>query len=213
MNTNHTPNKNKLTPVNQLENIVHFLFEAGMLRHVPRSGYPLLGTGKENVAEHSYRTAIIGYILAKESGAKASHTSVLCLFHDLPETRTGDLNYLHQLYVEDKAKKALEDAVSDTSVGNSILELWEEYTECITTESILAHDADQLDLALNLRVEENLGNPYAQKWLKNLSKRLKSKIAKELYKLILVADHNAWWYEQKHPSWWETRCTNKEHSS
>ena len=35
-----------------------------MLKKTPRTGYQFLGTGKESVAEHSFRTAIIGYVLA-----------------------------------------------------------------------------------------------------------------------------------------------------
>lgn len=47
---------NSYTSLNNtsIEKVVHFLFEAGMLRHTPRSGYPFLCTGRENVAEYSY---------------------------------------------------------------------------------------------------------------------------------------------------------------
>lgn len=59
---------------------------------------------------------------------------------------------------------------------------------------------------LNLKVEQNLGNPYAKKCLKNLFNRLKSNLAKALYNVILVSDHTDWWYKQKDKRWWETRC-------
>lgn len=195
-----------------IKNIVQFFFEAGMLRYIPRSGYPFLGTGKENVAEHSYRTAIIGYILAKECGANPEHTSLLCLFHDFPEVRIGDLNYINHIYVKANARKALKDSISGINIGESILSLWDEYSNCQTLEAIFAHDADQLDLALNLKVEQNLGNPYAKNWLENLFSRLKSSLAKELYHVILISDHTDWWYKQKNKCWWETRELEKDDS-
>ncbi|MBW1775527.1 MAG: HD domain-containing protein, partial [Deltaproteobacteria bacterium] len=46
--------------------LINFLFEVGMLKKTPRSGYQFLGTGQESVAEHSFRTAIIGYMLSLE---------------------------------------------------------------------------------------------------------------------------------------------------
>ena len=45
----------------QLDRMTDFFHEAGMLRHTPRSGYAFLGSGAENVAEHSFRTAVMGY--------------------------------------------------------------------------------------------------------------------------------------------------------
>ena len=77
----------------RLSRLADFLFEAGMLRKTPRTGYQFLGTGQENVAEHSFRTAVIGFVLAEMAGANAERTAMLCLFHDLHEARTGDFNY------------------------------------------------------------------------------------------------------------------------
>ena len=51
-----------------MQRLTDFLNEVGMLRHTPRSGYAFLGSGRETVAEHSHRTAVIGYVLAKKIG-------------------------------------------------------------------------------------------------------------------------------------------------
>jgi 5'-deoxynucleotidase YfbR-like HD superfamily hydrolase len=48
-----------------MKNIANFLFEAGMLKRTPRSGFQFLGTGAESVAEHILRTSYIGYALGK----------------------------------------------------------------------------------------------------------------------------------------------------
>lgn len=44
----------------RLERLADFFNEVGMLRHTPRTGYAFLGSGKENVAEHSYRVSVMG---------------------------------------------------------------------------------------------------------------------------------------------------------
>ena len=52
-----------------MQRLTDFLNEVGMLRHTPRSGYKFLGSSRETVAEHSHRTAVIGYALAKKNGS------------------------------------------------------------------------------------------------------------------------------------------------
>ena len=47
------------------KSIVEFIFEAGVLKRVPRSGWSLLGINNaESVADHSFRCAVIGYLVA-----------------------------------------------------------------------------------------------------------------------------------------------------
>ena len=144
-----------------MQRLTDFLNEVGMLRHTPRSGYKFLGSGQETVAEHSHRTAVIGYVLAKKTGADAARTVMLCLFHDLPEARTGDFNYVNRLYDTSRERDALEDAVEGTGLEEDIMSIWDEHACRTTPESLLAHDADQLDLILNLKRESDLGNRYA----------------------------------------------------
>ena len=51
-----------------MKNIAHFLFELGMLKRTPRTGFQFLGSGTESVAEHIFRAAMIGYTLARLDG-------------------------------------------------------------------------------------------------------------------------------------------------
>lgn len=74
-----------------LDGLISFAYEAGHLRRLPRAGWTLAGVPNgESVAEHSFRVAVLAYLIASEEGANAEHAAVLGLFHDLPETRTGD---------------------------------------------------------------------------------------------------------------------------
>ncbi len=195
----------------QLERLADFLFEAGMLRKTPRTGYQFLGSGQENVAEHSFRTAIIGYVLARLAGANSSHTALICLFHDFAEARTGDFNYVNRMYNQSNPRAALVHATFNTGLEKELLELWDELCAEKTLESQLAHDADQLDLILNLKEELDLGNPYAAKWLESSLKRLSTKAAKELAEVIIQTDHTHWWYGGPDKNWWTNG--NKENKS
>src|SRR3990172_7673846 len=149
-----------------MKNIANFLFEAGMLKRTPRSGFQFLGTGAESVAEHIFRTSYIGYALGNmEKGIKVDRLIKMCLFHDLPEARTGDLNYVNKKYVEANETKAIEDLARTVPFGNEIRELIREFTEGKTEEARLARDADQLEFILALKEYKDLGNTYAEEWL------------------------------------------------
>lgn len=192
----------------RLKRLADFLFEVGMLRKTPRSGYQFLGTGTENVAEHSFRTAVIGYVLADMAGADISRTTLLCLFHDLHEARTGDFNYVNKMYNESRRTQALTDATAGTGLSRAILGMWEELEGCGSQEARLAQDADQIDLILNLKEQLDLGNRYAGKWLESALERLRTPQGRELAERISTTDQSDWWYLGPDKSWWE--CKNNK---
>ena len=185
-----------------MKNIANFLFEAGMLKRTPRSGFQFLGSGAESVAEHIFRTTYIGYALGKiSSGVDVDRMIKMCLFHDLPESRTGDLNYVNKKYVQANEKKAVEDLTQTLSFGSEIKELIQEFVEGKTEEAQLARDADQLEMILALKEYKDLGNKYADEWLEFSLKRLQTASARELAKTILETDSSLWWFSDK-SDWW-----------
>ncbi len=189
----------------RLERLVDFINEVGMLRHTPRTGYQFLGTGKENVAEHSHRVAVIGFVLAKMSGADIARTVFLCLFHDLAESRTGDFNYVNRIYNTANARLALTHATEGTGLQEDILDFWDDLESYASKESLVAHDADQLDLIFNLIRESENGNKFADKWLKNSLQRLRTPEAKELASIAIETPTHYWWYNGPSDNWWENK--------
>ena len=187
------------------ERIVDLINEAGMLRRTPRTGYQFLGSGSENVAEHSFRTSVIGYVLARLADADPARVTFLCLFHDLHEARTADFNYVNHLYNTTRARAALEDATEGSGLEEDILSFWDELKGGETKEALLARDADQLDLIFNLKEELDKGNKFAEKWLESALRRLKSPQAKELAETVMHTEHMLWWYGGPDASWWENR--------
>ena len=181
--------------------IVNFLFEAGMLKKTPRTGYQFLGSGEESVAEHSFRTAIIGYVLSLEEKVDSHKTTLMCLFHDLHEARTGDHNYVNKKYVQVDEDKAVEDLTGNIPFGQKIKELTMEFNDGQTTEARIARDADQIDLILELKEQQDLGNKYASEWLYYAEKRLITESAKKLTREILETDSTEWWFTKKDELW------------
>lgn len=189
----------------RFQRLADFLFEVGMLRKTPRTGYQFLGSGRENVAEHSFRAAVIAFALADAAGADPSRTALLALFHDLHEARCGDFNYVAKLYNRTDATKALTDALAGTGLTKRVLPLWEELEESDTLEARLAHDADQIDLILNLKEQLDLGNTYAAKWIACALPRLRTPEGKRLAEAVASTDHTDWWFLGPDQSWWEKK--------
>ncbi len=185
-----------------LKSIINFFFELGMLKKTPRSGYQFLGSGRESVADHAFRVATIGFTMARlDKEADAFTVMRMCLFHDLPESRTGDLNYVNKRYVEVKEDRAVKDLAKTLPFGDEIQDLLEEFKGGETRESQLARDADQLDLILELKEHQDLGNRYAKNWIHFALKRLKTDLGKRLAAQILETDSTAWWFEGR-DHWW-----------
>jgi len=80
---------------------MEFLFKAGGLRRVGRTGWGYAGIqDAETVAEHSHRAAVIGAVLAMMEGADPARTALLCVLHDTQETRVGDITPIGRRYVK-----------------------------------------------------------------------------------------------------------------
>lgn len=74
------------------ENLLNYFFEAGVLKNQKHVGWWLAGVkDPESVAEHSWRAAVIAYVLAcREKHPNPEKVACAVLFHDLHETRLGD---------------------------------------------------------------------------------------------------------------------------
>jgi putative hydrolase of HD superfamily len=192
---------------------VNFLFEIGMLKRIPRSGYQFLGTGGESVAEHSFRVAVIAYMLAKnEPKADTRKAVLMSLFHDFHEARTGDHNYVNKKYVAVNEDDAINDLARGLPFGQEIASLINEFNSRETIEAKLARDADQIDFILELKRQKDLGNQSAAQWLQYSVKRLVTGFAKKLADEITCTDSSDWWFEKNEELWINGPEKNSKHS-
>ena len=182
------------------------MYEIGILSKTPRSGFYFLGSGEQSVSEHITRTTYVGYVLAtlhgKCDGAKVMK---MCLFHDLAEARTSDLNYIHQKYVQSDEQTAIKDLAKTLSFGKDILETLQEMKEKKTIEAVLAKDADVIEFILSLKEESDTGNTRASSWIPATLKRLKTDVAKQVAKVVVETPSDEWWFADKESEWWVSR--------
>ena len=185
-----------------MDRIVEFLFEVGMLKRTPRSGWQFLGTGSESVAEHVFRTAMIAFVLARLDGTVDSDKMLrLALAHDLPEARTSDLNYVNQKYVTADESRAADDMTRGLPFGEELRELMAEYRDETSAEAVLAHDADQLEMLFELKEKLDSGCQAAEDWTPFVLRRLRTDAAKGLAERILAGDSASWWFDRD-SEWW-----------
>ena len=79
------------------------------LSHVPR--WTIVSHSRpQSVADHSFRVCVIAVELAERLGVQLSADALLaCLYHDGPESRSGDIPSGAKRRIEDKLKGSLDD--------------------------------------------------------------------------------------------------------
>jgi putative hydrolases of HD superfamily len=189
----------------KLNGITKYLYEIGHLKHLKRSGWWRMGVREpESVAEHSYRTAIIGYILASLEGANPEKTATMCLFHDAAESRIGDLHWVAKRYLstregEQAAFKEQTDQLPE-DIAIRIHSLINEYKDRSSQEAQLVKDADLLECLLQAREYEMQGYKKANEWARICKEGLHTDIARNLAEACLNNDPGDWFQDiQRNP--------------
>ena len=177
-----------------MQQIARFLFETAFLKHIPRSGYQFLGVGGESVAEHTFVTTCVAFVMAElDPAVDAARLIRMCLVHDLPETRTGDLNHVQKKYVRAAEARAVADIARDLPCGPTLTALVEEFNAGSSREALLAHDADQLAFVLHLKLLADQGYRPPHKWLPHVTERLRTDIGRQIAAAIVATESDAWW--------------------
>lgn len=178
--------------------LAKLLFEAALLKRIERTGYYYLGTGKENVASHSFGVVFCTYLLCKIYQGKANEEKAIkmALLHDFLEARTGDFNAVNKLYNKADEMRALKEAFSGLPFEEEVLKLFEEYRKNETLEAKIVHDADTLDLMVQLKEQKDLNNPFAERWLSYAKRRLILDESKKLAEALLETEWCSWWLER-----------------
>jgi putative hydrolase of HD superfamily len=170
--------------------IIDFLYQAGSLKDVSRSGWKTVGIEPESVSEHSYRAALIAYVLAKEVGVEDTEKVLLAaLLHDIHEARTTDLHLLARKYA----------SVDEVSARKNSMGAFGYFNSLFDDERIMeiVEDADKLECIMQAKEYQDLGNPYVKDWIKNGTARLKTGVAKKLCKKALERDSFNWLFEAR----------------
>jgi 5'-deoxynucleotidase YfbR-like HD superfamily hydrolase len=179
-----------------LTGVADYLHEMGQLKHVRRAGWLFAGVhDPETVAEHSFRVTIIGIALATLEGADVGRTAALCVLHDSPESRIGDIEAVGRAYVVTPAPEAVNNhqtAAMPDAVAAVFRELIQAYEAADTVESQLAHDADKIETLLQAREYQAYQHDTLE-WQESSIAALRTNAAKELAAAILTTTSRSWW--------------------
>jgi putative hydrolase of HD superfamily len=182
----------------ETRSIVEFIFEAGTLKRVPRSGWSVLGiTPPESVADHSFRCAVIGYLLAHMENVSVERTVLMTLFNDMHESRITDLHKMAQRYIDalpaEDASHADQIDPLPEKVRGEMSGLREEYTAQRTPESVAARDSDILECLIQAKEYLAHGHASASLFMEKAPAHLKTASARKLWETAREMDVNEWW--------------------
>ncbi|HTP16660.1 MAG TPA: HD domain-containing protein [Streptosporangiaceae bacterium] len=177
--------------------IVRLFHEAGHLKRSRRTGWWVAGVkDPESVAEHSWRTALIAYFIAISEGADPERTVTIGVFHDLGETRTGDIEYVGRHYLSAASAEAIaKDQAADlpSAMTDGLLAVVRQAGDLATPEAACARDADKLECLLQAREYQRQGHQDVQTWIDNMAAAVRTRTGRELAQIALHADPGDWW--------------------
>ncbi|WP_205326203.1 HD family hydrolase [Glycomyces sp. YM15] len=173
-----------------------YLLEAGMLKRARRSGWWVAGVrDPESIAEHSWRAAMTGMVIASLEGADPARTAMLLVLHDTPETRIGDIPKLGRDYLtaaDAAAVAADQTAECPDRVKTTIRDAIAEFETGETPEAICARDADKLECLIQAVEYRHQGVATVQPWIDSNLAALRTETARNLAQEVLQADPHAW---------------------
>lgn len=178
-----------------------FLFEIGTLRRLFRMHRQTLLADdlSDNIASHTYRVTMIGWILAQMEHVDPYTVVMMCLLHDIGEIRSNDHNWIHKRYVKVFDTEILEDQLG-TLPFPELKDFAYEYAARESKASHVAKDADLLEQILLLKEYEWQGSYEARVWLHGKNDdhnaqlgKLRTESAKSLGEAIYNRDPSAWW--------------------
>lgn len=173
---------------------IQFLKLVGTLKSIPRTGWLSHGlVNVESIAEHSYRTAVISYILAEDLGCDGQKMIKMALIHDLSEILAGDivtehgglvdLNERHRKLKEEAA--ALKRMSSITPLGDEMHSLWLEYSAQKSKEAQILKQIDKLEMAMQALEYENPKNPnHLKEFWENAKLHIKHPLLLNLFQKL-----------------------------
>jgi len=126
------------------------LLEMLELKQLPRTGWVRSDVDNpESVAAHSWGMAILALRLAPKNLDMIKVLS-MCLVHDLPEVRIGDLTPY-----DDVSNKAELEHKAMSMMAPNWLVLFEEYEAGVTQEAKFVKQIDKLDMGLQAILYQN----------------------------------------------------------
>ncbi len=170
-------------------NAVNYLFEMGELKRIRRSGWwNCKIKDPESVAEHSFRSSIIAFVLAKiEKLPNPEKIAFAALVHDAAESRLLDLHKLSAKYVKNKSEieQRIQNEQSEL-LGFAI------NPSLDSPSKLLVKDADLLEMAFSAKEYMDAGYKQAEILFIEAGKNLHFQSSKKLYAQLKRKSSSEW---------------------
>jgi len=178
--------------------ILNLAAEAGILKSVRRSGWWMIGMkNAESVADHSFRTALLGYLLAKLEKEDPYPVVMMSLLNDLHESRINDLHKVGHRYIDFRKAERKVAREQRQDLPDEIREDFKQWEEGFQSQStraaLIARDADILECMIQGKEYAEQGHPKAIDWMTNPRHLLKTASAKKLAKRLKSWKSADWW--------------------
>lgn len=175
------------------------VFEAANVKRMLRTGWQRLGDNEEGVGEHSFMTAVIAYLLAREINSandavrrvSMEKIMLMSIFHDFHEGRTGEMDKVAKLYMtrhEDKANRDIFEHVDD-----ELLELLNEYEARKSLEALVVYEANVIAFGVECKILMEKGNTHAKEWMDGNAVRVRLPESVALMNSVSSTDSQDWW--------------------
>ncbi len=160
-----------------------FFYLVSELKRVPRKGWKSkVGIEHpESVADHSYGTAIMAMVFSDLRSLDTEKILKMALLHDLAESVTGDfmpgeISKENKMSAENEAMKEILAKLPE-NIAEKYQNIWDEYTMADTKESILLHEIDKLEMAIQAAKysSEGFSNEKLGVFIDSAKKEIKSK--------------------------------------
>lgn len=152
----HRPLENSPSPV-------PFFHLLERLKTTPREGWRRFDIGHgESIADHMYRMSIITMLAppSLSSRVNVSHCTKMALIHDMAESLVGDITPMDGVAKVEKSRREEEtiNYICGKLLGEvyggiaaaDIKNIWREYEDSTTIESLYVHDVDKIELLLQM---------------------------------------------------------------
>ncbi|MFP5020779.1 HD domain-containing protein [Pseudonocardia phyllosphaerae] len=176
--------------------IAAFGYELGVLKRLRRAGWWHAGVrDPESVAEHSLRVAQLAALIATEERADPGRASLLAIFHDSQEVRTGDLPPTAKQYLVKPDARAITADQTEALPANSkdmVRATVDEYEGAESLESRCARDADKLEMILQAVEYRDVGVDRVDGWIDSGRKALNTETARRVAEAAVTLSPLTW---------------------
>ena len=178
--------------------ILDLLAEAGILKSVRRSGWWMIGIKNgESVAEHSFRAALLGYLLAKMERVDPYPVVMISLLNDLHEARINDLHKVGHRYIDfkqaERSASREQLAALPAAIRGELGRWMEDLFSQRSRAGVIARDADLLECMIQGKEYADRGHSRAIDWMKRPAHLLKTGSAKKIARALPHWKSDAWW--------------------